>query len=295
MTHAEQLERLLSVHRGAALSADVLIPDDEDELNWHAFLGHHDFYHFRGDQFVLYGRGSFVPLRRRQPPVGIEFLATAWHQLERWNPEGASGKSLLRRYRWRKGNPHHKLNLRSDLAAGGEESRTFLALWGEFSSGIPYSYAYMLFDSAVLVDRFASSFRAYLQRTCERLVSRDSDFGVFPRLRWRRAVQRGGAGPASLEDALAVEITEDFAVGPEVARYLFSHWQLALWEQDHSAMFSGYKHDENATNFGTKYGWYDDRRGFLDLCYRLRPDLPPCLINECIWLHQNQRCKCLEG
>jgi hypothetical protein len=294
MTHAEQLERLLSSHQGAVLSADVLIPDNEHELNWHAFLGHHDFHHFRGDQFVLYGRGSFAPLRKRNPPIGISYLAAAWHQLEECNPDGTRGKELLGRYRWRKQNPDSKDNLRLDLTIGGSESRGVLALWDEFGSGIPYAYAYLLFDSAVLASRFSLSFRSYLQQTTARLTGGDSTFGLFPKLTWERCIRYGPAAWTPLEEALAGEITRDFAVGIEVAHYLFSHWLLGFWYEDRSAMFNSYKHDENAVNFGEKCRWYTDRGGFLDFCYRLRPDLPPCVINECIWLHQHQRCKCLD-
>lgn len=60
-----QLERLLSVHQADALSADVLVRDDDEELTWHSFLGHHDFWRFRGDLFFLHGRGRFVALRKR--------------------------------------------------------------------------------------------------------------------------------------------------------------------------------------------------------------------------------------
>jgi hypothetical protein len=293
MSIASKLERLLAVHMDAALSDDVLISDTDDDLNWHAFLGHHDFWRFRGDLFFLHGRGSFVPLRRRSRPLGIDFLATAWHQLERVNPENRSGKNLLHRYRWSKANAAHKLNLQSDLSAGGAESQEYLTCWREFGGGVPHWYAYILFDAAVLADRFSSSFRTYLERTCSGIASGHADLGSFPKMNWRAPVHYDRGEAVSFEEALAKQITADFAVGDEVARYLFCDWLLALWQDDHTALFDTFKHDENAVNFGKAHSWYGDRSEFLGLCHQLRPDLPPRVINECIWLHQNQGCRCL--
>jgi hypothetical protein len=68
---------------------------------------------------------------------------------------------------------------------------------------------------------------------------------------------------------------------------------LAFWDDDHAALFDSFKYDQNAENFGDSHGWYANREQFLELCHRLRPDVPPRVINECIWLHQNQGCGCL--
>jgi len=289
---ADQLDRLLQVHASDALSDSVLIPDLDEEINWHSFLGHHDFFRFRGDKFFLEGRGTFVPLRGRTPPLGISFLATAWHQLERANPQGLRGKALLARYRWRS-DPAHKQNLRADLAGGGDESREYLAIWDSFRNGIPLWYAYILHDAAVLADRFSSSFRRYLERACKELAAGHPDIGAFPQLHWKETVGQNRGRDASLEDALASRITEDFAVGDEVARYLFCDWLLAFWHADHAVMFDSFKHDENARKFGEARGWFRSRREFLDICHQLRPALPPRVINECIWIHQNRQCACL--
>ncbi len=287
-----QLERLLSVHQADALSLDVLVRDVDEELTWHSFLGHHDFWRFRGDFFFLHGRGRFVPLRKRQPPLGVEFLATVWHQLERSNPDQLRGRALLARYDWRK-NPDHTKSLRDDLADGGEEGREYLAIWDDFRQGVAKWYALVLFDASVLADRFSSSFRTYVDSTCNQLTAGGSEFGAFPKLRWRAALRRDHGREVSIEDALAVQITHDFAVGMEVARYLFCDWLLAFWHDDHAALFDSFKHDQNAENFGRNHGWYANREEFVELCHELRPDLPPRVVNECIWLHQNQECRCL--
>jgi len=287
-----QLERLLSVHQADALSADVLVRDDDEELTWHSFLGHHDFWRFRGDLFFLHGRGRFVALRKREPPLGVEFLTTLWRQLERSNPDRLRGRALLARYDWRN-NPDHTKSLRDDLAHGGKEGPEYLAIWDDFRQGVAKWYALVLFDAAVLADRFSSSFRTYLERTCDQLTAGRSEFGLFPKLRWKATLRRDRNREVSLEDALAVQITHDFAVGIEVARYLFCDWLLAFWHDDHAALFDSFKHDQNAENFGKNYGWYANREQFLELCHRLCPDLPPRVVNECIWLHQNQGCRCL--
>jgi len=166
-----QIQRLLDQHLACALSADVRIPDCETELNWHAFLGHHDFWRFRGDLFALHGRGGFVPLRRREPPMGVEFLAAVWRQLEAANPEFLSGRQLLSRYQWSRKTPTPRADLQSDLANGGEESRQFLGVWREFGSGTSRSYAVLLYDSAVLGRGYGSSFRTHLEQTVHRLTS----------------------------------------------------------------------------------------------------------------------------
>ena len=294
MSLASQLNHLLSVHESDALSADVLIPDDDEELTWHSFLGHHDFWRFRGDLFFLHGRGEFVALRERTPSLGVDFLATAWRQIEASNPEELRGRALLARYEWRR-TSDHKENLRSDLAAGGNESQQYLALWDGFRSGLPLWYAWILFNASALAQSFSSSFRTYLALTCEHLTRGRTDLGSFPKLNWRATLPDERGSEVSLEDALARRITRDFAVGVEVARYLFCDWLLALWHDGDSMLFDSYKHDANAENFGKAHGWYRNRRQFLDLCHELRPDLPPRVINECIWLHQNQGCCCLGG
>jgi len=295
MDIARELARLLARHQADALSVGVLIPDTEEELNWHSFLGHHDFWRFRGDQFTICGKRGFTPLRERQPPFGVARLAAVWRELERANPEGICGRSLLeRRYRWRKGNPSPKTNLRADLEGGGGPSGEFLAVWDEFRNGTAWAYGCVLHDSAVLEEYFASSFRTYLKSKVGVLATGEHSSAVFPRLDWRSPVPDGRGETVALEEALARAMTHDFGVGMEVARYLFCDWLLSLWHEDRSVMFDSYKHDDNAVKFGCKHGWYCDRRTFLDMCRRYRPDLPPRVINECIWIHQNrQTCDCL--
>lgn len=60
----------------------VLIPDTEEDLNWHAFLGHSlDMQGFRAAEFAgvddLTRRApNFVPLRQRG--IGVAELASLW-------------------------------------------------------------------------------------------------------------------------------------------------------------------------------------------------------------------------
>ena len=60
----------------------VLIADTEDELNWHAFLGHSiDMQGFRAAEFVgvdplSKSASGFVPLKERG--IGIRELAELW-------------------------------------------------------------------------------------------------------------------------------------------------------------------------------------------------------------------------
>jgi hypothetical protein len=289
-----QMRRLLDQHRVEATSEGVRIPDNEKELNWHAFLGHHDFWRFRGDLFALCGRGDFVPLRRRTPPMGVDYLADVWRELEASNAQRLSGNDLLRRYRWSRTNPTPKENLRRGLENGASRAQQFLRVWQEFRSGTADSYARVLYNSWVLRERFSSSFRTYLSHATADLAATGAVCGSFPKWDWKAEVSAPSGRKLSLEDALAESITKDFALGIEVARYLFCDWLLGLWWDDRSLMFDSYKHDGNAANFGKKYDWYADRRSFLDLCHGHFPDLPPRVINECIWIHQNSGCRCLE-
>jgi hypothetical protein len=68
----------------ASSSLGVKSPDTDDDLNWHAFLGHSiDMQGFRAAEFVgvdplTRAAPCFVPLRERG--IGVRELATLWEK-----------------------------------------------------------------------------------------------------------------------------------------------------------------------------------------------------------------------
>jgi hypothetical protein len=253
----------------------VAIPDTDDDLNWHAFLGHSiDMQGFRAAEFVgvdplTRSTPGFVPLRQRD--LGVAELASLWEI-------PAVSHHLLTGI---KGVPLTKTLdvLRSDGGANGRSLADAFELF-PYRKG-HWAVRALLQNSAMLTDH-GHSFRAWLRDECAQL-------GVtsFPPSDFRQTVavtQRRIA----LEAALRLRLESTFyMVGPTMAPYMICDWQLWLWVHDLTAVFANFKWDSFQDQFVKRYGRGAipaDENGFVRWWFEMYPDLPPRIVNECIWL-----------
>jgi len=81
-TGCRELDEAWATYGEAIVSRPgVLIPDTDEDLNWHAFLGHaFDMQGFRAGEFAGVDQPpkGFIPLRERD--IGVEQLAGLWLQ-----------------------------------------------------------------------------------------------------------------------------------------------------------------------------------------------------------------------
>jgi hypothetical protein len=253
----------------------VLIPDTDEDLTWHAFLGHSiDMQGFRAAEFAgvdpLTRPGpKYIPLRERS--IGVPELATLWdnsaiQQHLRTSTRGTPIRTTLDVLR----------------AAGGSlgESLAEAFEWFPWRKG-HWSVRALLQNSSVLKNH-DYSFRAWLRHECVQL-------GVveFPPPDFRRNVVLSGA-EMTLERALRARLERTFyMVGPALAAYMIADWQLWLWREGLTAVFANFKLDSFHDVFIKRYGRGvvpADEIGFTQWWFGLYPDLPPRLPNECIWL-----------
>jgi len=255
--------------------SQILIPDTDDDLTWHAFLGHSiDMQGFRAAEFagvdpLTRDSSDFVPLKTRG--IGVPELAALWEV-------PAIRQHLLR---------HNKdiplAETLDELRTHGGEIGASLAdafdhfPWRKFH----WSVRALLQNSAVLKP-FDFSFRRWLQHECEQLGLQE-----FPPTNFRRAVTFEGTKMA-LERALRKRLEKTFhMVGPAMSAYMLCDWQLWLWREGLTAVFSNFKLDTFHEAFVKKFGKRAipaDEEGFAHWWHDLLPDLPPRLANECIWL-----------
>ena len=253
----------------------IAIADTDDDLTWHAFLGHSiDMQGFRAAEFVgvdalTRNAPGFVPLRQRG--VGVSELAGLWNVV-------SIRDHLLHGV---KGVP---LSATLDvLRAGGGVSGTSLA---EALERFPYRKGHwtvraLLQNSAVL-ESFGFSFREWLQQECGKLGVSD-----FPPPDFRHPVVVAGK-QISLEAALRLRLEATFyQVGPALAPYMICDWQLWLWLHGVTAVFANFKWDSFQDGFVERYGHGvvpSEESEFASWWLEQYPDLPPRLANECIWL-----------
>ena len=138
-------------------------------------------------------------------------------------------------------------------------------------------------NSAVLA-AFGYSFRNWLQAECLAMGTMD-----FPPKDFRMPVAEG----SSLERRLVKRLEETFwQVGPTLAPYIICDWQLWLWNEGRTGVFENFKPDLFHVHFAERYGRGViplERQAFIDWWLDSYPDLPPRLVNECIWLAIEQR------
>ena len=78
-----------------------------------------------------------------------------------------------------------------------------------------------------------------------------------------------------------------YQVGPTMAPYMICDWQLWLWNEGGTGVFEAFKLDEFHIQFVDRYGAGiipRDSKAFIGWWLDLYPEVPPRLVNECIWL-----------
>lgn len=256
--------------------ARIPIPDTEDDLNWHAFLGHSlDMSGFRAAEFVgvdalTKPSPMFMPLNTRG--IGIPELASLWEV------------SAIR---------SHILNLDRNDALQGESLDVLANEGGTVGESLAEAFEYfpwsrfnwslraMLKNSAELRND-DYSFRRWLERECKEL-----GVHVFPPPRFRQGVSYSGER-LPLETALRLRLKETFfMVGMAMAAYMICDWELWLWWEGRVPVFATFKLDRYHERFVNRFGRNvvpQHEEGFARWWNGLHPELPPRLANECIWL-----------
>lgn len=250
----------------------VLIPDTDEDLTWHAFLGHSiDMQGFRAAEFAgvdeLTRRApNFVPLKPRG--IGVPELGALWDV----PPIRAYLRSNLR------GVP---LAATLDVlrSSGGEVGESLADAfqwfpWRKFH----WAVRALLENSAILAE-FDFSFRRWLRAACL-----EAGVSEFPPSDFRRVVGDG----LSLEEWLRRRLQEVFyQVGPTMAPYMICDWQLWLWAHGQTRVFSTFKLDSFHEQFVSRHGRGvvpTSENAFTEWWWSMYPQLPPRLANECIWL-----------
>ncbi len=250
----------------------ILIPDTDEDLTWHAFLGHSiDMQGFRAAEFagiepLTRQAPKFIPLRQRG--IGVPELAALW------------GIPAVRQHllTGTRGQPF-RITLDVLRSAGGTvgESLAEALEWFPRRKG-HWTVRALLQNSSVLRDH-GFSFRSWLRHECDQLGATE-----FPPNDFRETV----GVKMTMEQALRSRLERTFyMVGPALAAYMICDWQLWLWNEGMTGVFATYKQDSFHEDFVYRYGRGVipiDQKRFTDWWFSMYPDLPPRLANECIWL-----------
>jgi hypothetical protein len=278
------VEQVCEQHKDAILDPGrgVIIPDTDQELNWHAFLAHSlDMQGFRADWFV-----------GRQPDPNRPCFRTLWDRrlgvpelAALWDSEAIRvGLGDLHR---------HGVRTVEDAARlldteGGEHGRGLAEALRTFHTrkNIRTVRAYLQ-NSHKLKD-YRLSFRQYLAAKVSSLTGSD----VFPPRDFMAPV-RWGDTPVTLESALARCLERDFyMVGPEIAAYMLCDWMLGLWRTGKTGMFESIKWDSRNTEFFERCGQQvKTKEAFLSWFTTQSFDFPPRVANEAIWLEFDSQAK----
>jgi hypothetical protein len=257
--------------------SQILIPDTDDGLNWHAFLGHSiDMQGFRAAEFAgvdpLTKRApNFVPLKERG--LGVPELAALWRIWPIQQHLLTGVKTLPGR------SPVPMEETYEVLEREGGSDGASLAdafKWFPWRKG-HWSVRALLQNSAIIA-KSGGSFRVWLQNEC-RLLGESR----FPPPDFRKS-----AGSVTLERLLRARLEKTlYQVGPALAAYMLCDWQLWLWKHGKTAVFANFKLDSFHEQFVERYGGGRipmDEDGFASWWMAMHPQVPPRLINECIWL-----------
>jgi hypothetical protein len=222
--------------------SQIPIPDTDDDLTWHAFLGHSiDMQGFRAAEFVgvdplTRDAPRFVPLKKRH--IGVPELASLWEipQIQRHLKTLSQGSPLEPTLEVLR---HHGGALGSSLAEAFNDFP-----WRKFH----WSVRALIQNSAVL-KAFDFSFRRWLAHECSRLA-----VPSFPPVDFRHAVTHEGAS-TTIERALRARLMQTFyMVGPAMSAYMLCDWQLGLWRDGRTAVFATFKLDVFHEAFVKKFG-----------------------------------------
>src|SRR5208337_366182 len=255
--------------------SQILVPDTDDDLTWHAFLAHSiDMQGFRAAEFtgvdpLTRNAPNFVPLKTRG--IGVPELAALWEIPE-------IRQHLLGQIKV----VPFSVTLDVLRNHGGEVGVSLAEAFEYFPwRKFRWSVRALLQNSDALRP-FGFSFRRWLQQECEKL-----GVSEFPPPNFRKAVTVEGARVA-LETALRKRLQQTFyKVGPAMSAYMLCDWQLWLWRERLTAVFANFKQDTFHEVFVKKFGKGiipATEEGFAHWWHALLPDLPPRLANECIWL-----------
>jgi len=255
--------------------SQILIPDTDEDLTWHAFLGHSiDMQGFRAAEFagvdpLTRKAPGFVPLKARG--IGVPELAALWEipPIQQHLMTVTAGVPL-------------QASLDVVNRFGGSTGTSLIEAFTHFPwRKFHWSVRALLQNSAVLKP-FDFSFRRWLQEECQRLGA-----ASFPPGDFRQVVVLNGAR-VPIERALRMQLERTFyMVGPAMSAYMICDWQLWLWREGRTAVFANFKldsfHEEFARTF-SRGAFPADEAGFARWWLGLFPELPPRLANECIWL-----------
>jgi hypothetical protein len=277
-TNCEELNKAWVLYSKEIIGrTDVLIADTEDDLNWHAFLGHSlDMQGFRAAEFAGVDTMSrpvkeFKPLRVRN--IGVAELGTLWEidAIRNHLLHGARGTPITTTY---------------DVlrAAGGEKGDSLAEAFEQFPMRKGHWCIRGLLQNSAVLKEYGYSFRTWLAEQGRTLGA-----SHFPPVDFRLLVEDGSI---SIENALCKKLEKTFyMVGPEISPYMLCDWQMWLWKNGKTGVFDNFKLDSFHTDFvntvNTKYGNIipSDKKGFITWWHRQYPTLPPRLANECIWLY----------
>jgi len=255
--------------------SQILIPDTDEDLTWHAFLGHSiDMQGFRAAEFAgvdppTRKAPGFVPLKARG--IGVPELAALWDVPQ------------IRQYlTGRIGDVPFSVTLDILRSHGGNVGTSLAEAFERFPWRKFHWAAKALLQNSAALKPFDFSFRNRLVHECDRLGG-----GAFPPADFRRPVGHEGV-TVPLERALRLRLERAFyMVGPAMSAYMLCDWQLWLWREGRTAVFANFKLDSFHEAFVKKFGRGvipADEAGFARWWLGLYPDLPPRLANECIWL-----------
>jgi hypothetical protein len=250
----------------------VLIPDTDDDLTWHAFLGHSiDMQGFRAAEFAGVDALSRPAARFRslkERGLGVPELGRLWHI-----------RQIQDHLRKRRG-----VSLGSTLDAlrrhGGSDGESLADAFQSFPWRKGNWSVRALLQNSAALEIHGYSFRRWLEHGCAELGA-----GDFPPRDFRTRRARNGV---PIEEALRRRVEDAFyMVGPQMSAYMLCDWQLWLWNEGKTEVFAMYKQDSFHEEFVSRYGRRvipADRVGFTAWWFSEHPDLPPRLANECIWL-----------
>ena len=266
----------------------ILIPDTDDDLTWHAFLGHSiDMQGFRAAEFagiepLSRPAPKFKPLRTLR--IGVPELAALWYiePIQRHLIHGVRGAPL-------------EASLEVLRTHGGQNGSSLADAFEAFPWRKGHWSVRALLQNSAALEPHRYSFREWLAHACAELGVEE-----FPP-RDFRAPAAGGSpvAGATVEEALRGRVERAFyQVGPALSAYMLCDWQLWLWNEGLTDVFAMYKQDSFHDDFVRRYGrgiMPTDQPGFATWWLTLHPQLPPRLASECIWLGMEHNIEGLAG
>jgi PAS domain-containing protein len=285
-TGCSELDRVWGLYaKGIVEGPGVGIPDTDEHLTWHAFLGHSiDMQGTRAGEFVgvddqTRPRADFRSLQARG--IGVGELA------DLWKVQAVRQRMLIRTGSQKDAWSHLDDETRAVLSsAGGSAGRSLAEALGAF--GWPGArrnwFIRALLENSAALEADGFSFRRWLRRECEELGLPPDE---FPPKDFRQTVEFGMAGAMPLEEALRRRVGSFYWVAWTMAAYTMCDWQLWLWARESTGVFATFKWDSRMDDFVKQYCHgvvptkeADFARWWLDMY----PGVPPRIINECIWL-----------